>query len=326
MPADGVAIAPASLRGRSLFGHPPGLAVLFLTQMWAEFSYFGLQALLVYYMTERLGFSQAKSSLIYGSYGAAAFFSPFFGGIISDRWLGRTRSVVLGGRADDVRPLRHGRPLAPVPRPGPGGARQRAVHPAAGRAGGRPLRRRRRAQGPRLQRLLHGHQPRRLPGAAGVRLAGRAGRLALGVRRRRRRHVRRPVRLPRVPPRAAARPPTAQDRRQGRACFPHAAAEGEPQAAGRRDRHRGAVPRRLRAERQRHRAVGRPPDEPRRRSVRRAVPDPGDLVPGDQLLADHRPDAGADRLVGTPRAAPRRGQPVQPHELRFAAWRPWPWC
>ncbi len=82
---------------RTLFGHPPGLTVLFLTQMWAEFSYFGLQALLVYYMTERLGFSQAKSSLIYGAYGAAAFFSPFFGGIISDRWLGRTRSVILGG-------------------------------------------------------------------------------------------------------------------------------------------------------------------------------------------------------------------------------------
>ncbi len=80
-----------------LFGHPPGLTVLVLTQMWAEFSYFGLQALLVYYMTQHLGFSQAKSSLIYGGYGAAAFFSPFFGGIIADRWLGRTRSVVLGG-------------------------------------------------------------------------------------------------------------------------------------------------------------------------------------------------------------------------------------
>ncbi len=88
---------PAPAPRRALFGHPPGLTVLFLTQMWAEFSYYGLQALLVYYMTERLGFSQAKSSLIYGTYGAAAFFSPFFGGIIADRWLGRTRSVVAGG-------------------------------------------------------------------------------------------------------------------------------------------------------------------------------------------------------------------------------------
>lgn len=65
--------------------------------MWAEFSFFGLQALLVYYMTKQLGFSQAKSSLIYGAYGAAAFFSPFFGGLIADRWLGRTKSVVIGG-------------------------------------------------------------------------------------------------------------------------------------------------------------------------------------------------------------------------------------
>ena len=64
--------------------------------MWAEFSFFGLQALLVYYMTKQLGFAQAKSSLIYGAYGAAAFFSPFFGGLIADRWLGRTASVIIG--------------------------------------------------------------------------------------------------------------------------------------------------------------------------------------------------------------------------------------
>jgi POT family proton-dependent oligopeptide transporter len=89
--------SPSRPSSRTLFGHPPGLTVLFMTQMWAEFSYFGLQALLVYYMTQHLGFSQARSSLIYGAYGAAAFFSPFFGGIVADRWLGRTRSVVIGG-------------------------------------------------------------------------------------------------------------------------------------------------------------------------------------------------------------------------------------
>jgi len=65
--------------------------------MWAEFSFFGLQALLVYYMTKHLGFTQAKSSLIYGAYGGAAFFSPFFGGLVADRWLGRTRAVIIGG-------------------------------------------------------------------------------------------------------------------------------------------------------------------------------------------------------------------------------------
>jgi len=89
-------VAPVAAPERTLFGHPPGLTVLFLTQMWAEFSYFGLQALLVYYMTQQLGFSQARSSIIYGAYGAAAFFSPFLGGIIADRWFGRTRSVTIG--------------------------------------------------------------------------------------------------------------------------------------------------------------------------------------------------------------------------------------
>ena len=88
---------PEARPARTVFGHPPGLTVLFLTQMWAEFSFFGLQALLVYYMTKHLGFSQSKSSLIYGIYGAAAFFSPFFGGLIADRWLGRTASVIAGG-------------------------------------------------------------------------------------------------------------------------------------------------------------------------------------------------------------------------------------
>jgi POT family proton-dependent oligopeptide transporter len=82
---------------RGLFGHPPGLTVLFLTQTWAEFSYFGLQAMLVYYMTQQLKLPQAQASIIYGAYGACAFFSPFFGGIIADRWLGKTRSVVIGG-------------------------------------------------------------------------------------------------------------------------------------------------------------------------------------------------------------------------------------
>ena len=91
-----VATAAAEKPG-GLFGHPPGLTVLFLTQTWAEFSYFGLLAMLVYYMTQQLHLPQAQASIIFGVYGASAFFSPFFGGIIADRWLGRTRSVIIGG-------------------------------------------------------------------------------------------------------------------------------------------------------------------------------------------------------------------------------------
>jgi proton-dependent oligopeptide transporter, POT family len=95
MTAD-VSAAPRT-PGRDIFGHPPGLTVLFLTQTWAEFSYFGLQGLLVLYMTQRLELPQAEASLIFGTYAACAFFSPFFGGIIADRWLGKTKSVVIGG-------------------------------------------------------------------------------------------------------------------------------------------------------------------------------------------------------------------------------------
>lgn len=87
---------PAS-SGRGLFGHPPGLTVLFLTQTWAEFSYFGLQAMLVLYMTQHLNMPQAQSSIIFGIYTGCAFFSPFIGGIIADRWLSKTTSVVIGG-------------------------------------------------------------------------------------------------------------------------------------------------------------------------------------------------------------------------------------
>ncbi|MEO8175050.1 MAG: peptide MFS transporter [Sphingomicrobium sp.] len=94
--SDGASPNATAAANPNLFGHPRGLTVLFMTQMWAEFSFFGLQALLVYYMTKHLGFSQAKSSLIYGLYGGAAFFSPFFGGFIADRWLGKTRAVVIG--------------------------------------------------------------------------------------------------------------------------------------------------------------------------------------------------------------------------------------
>jgi len=82
---------------RTWFGHPPGLSVLFLTQMWAEFSFFGLQALLVYYMTQRLQLPQPTASLVYGIYVGSAYFSPLLGGFLADRVLGRTRGVIVGG-------------------------------------------------------------------------------------------------------------------------------------------------------------------------------------------------------------------------------------
>ena len=79
------------------FGQPRGLTILFLTEMWEIFSYYGMRALLVYYMTKQLMIGQEKASLIYGSYTAIAYFTPIFGGLIADRWLGKRRAVIIGG-------------------------------------------------------------------------------------------------------------------------------------------------------------------------------------------------------------------------------------
>jgi POT family proton-dependent oligopeptide transporter len=91
--SDTVAAAPPQ---PTWFGQPKGLTILFLTQMWEQFSYYGMRALLVYYMTRELLLGQEKSSLIYGAYTATAYFTPIFGGIIADRWLGKRRAVIVG--------------------------------------------------------------------------------------------------------------------------------------------------------------------------------------------------------------------------------------
>lgn len=90
------ATAEAAQRESAWFGQPKGLTILFLTQMWEQFSYYGMRALLVYYMTRGLLFGQEKASLIYGAYTATAYFTPIFGGLIADRWLGRRRAVIIG--------------------------------------------------------------------------------------------------------------------------------------------------------------------------------------------------------------------------------------
>ena len=78
------------------FGQPRGLTILFLTNMWETFSYYGMRALLVYYMTRELLIGQQGSSLIYGAYTAFAYFTPIIGGTIADRWLGKRRAVTIG--------------------------------------------------------------------------------------------------------------------------------------------------------------------------------------------------------------------------------------
>ena len=83
-------------RAQTWFGQPRGLTILFLTNMWEQFSYYGMRALLVYYMTTTLLFGQEKASSIYGFYTAFAYFTPIIGGTIADRWLGKRRAVIIG--------------------------------------------------------------------------------------------------------------------------------------------------------------------------------------------------------------------------------------
>jgi POT family proton-dependent oligopeptide transporter len=82
---------------KTWFGHPRGLTILFLTNMWEQFSYYGMRTILVYYMTKQLLLAQETSSLIYGLYTGCAYFTPLVGGFIADRYLGKKRAIIIGG-------------------------------------------------------------------------------------------------------------------------------------------------------------------------------------------------------------------------------------
>jgi len=83
---------------RTLFGHPVGLFTLFFAEMWERFSYYGMRALLVFYMLKGfLGYGDSDAYAVYGAYTAMVYMTPFFGGMIADRLLGARRAVVLGG-------------------------------------------------------------------------------------------------------------------------------------------------------------------------------------------------------------------------------------
>ena len=82
----------------TLFGHPTGLYTLFFAEMWERFSYYGMRALLVYYMIKGfLGYGDSDAYSVYGAYTGLVYMMPFFGGLIADKLLGARRAVVLGG-------------------------------------------------------------------------------------------------------------------------------------------------------------------------------------------------------------------------------------
>jgi proton-dependent oligopeptide transporter, POT family len=94
--------AAAAPIDRGFFGHPRGLATLFFTEMWERFSYYGMRAFLILYMTAPataggLGFADADAASIYGTYTGSVWGAAILGGLVADRFLGQYRSVLLGG-------------------------------------------------------------------------------------------------------------------------------------------------------------------------------------------------------------------------------------
>lgn len=81
----------------TFLGHPRGLALLFLVEMWERFSYYGMRALLVLYLVNALKWDTARAANLYGSYTSLAYITPLFGGYLADRFLGTRRSLVIGG-------------------------------------------------------------------------------------------------------------------------------------------------------------------------------------------------------------------------------------
>lgn len=81
----------------TILGHPRGLFLLFFVEMWERFSYYGMRALLIFYLTKHFLFSDEKAYLIYGAYTALVFITPLIGGYVADRYLGARKAVLFGG-------------------------------------------------------------------------------------------------------------------------------------------------------------------------------------------------------------------------------------
>ena len=94
--------APGGPGDTSFFGHPRGLSTLFFTEFFERFSYYGMRALLILYMTAAvasggLGYDAAKAGAIYGLYGAGVYLLALPGGWIADKLVGQRRAVLIGG-------------------------------------------------------------------------------------------------------------------------------------------------------------------------------------------------------------------------------------
>ncbi|TRZ43248.1 peptide MFS transporter [Robertkochia solimangrovi] len=82
---------------RELFGHPIGLYILFLTEMWERFSFYGMKALLIFYLVKYHLFTDTSGNLLVGSYAALVYAMPVIGGFLADKYLGFRKAVTFGG-------------------------------------------------------------------------------------------------------------------------------------------------------------------------------------------------------------------------------------
>lgn len=96
---------PAHIKRKELFGHPVGLYILFFTEMWERFSYYGMRAILTLYMVESataidnpgLGWDKGEALALYGWYTMLVYVMSIPGGIIADKFIGQKKSVLYGG-------------------------------------------------------------------------------------------------------------------------------------------------------------------------------------------------------------------------------------
>ncbi|MEO6582277.1 MAG: peptide MFS transporter [Sphingomicrobium sp.] len=89
--------AIAARKEPEALGHPKGLYMLFFAEMWERFSYYGMRALLIFYLTKHWLFDDGKSNLIYGAYTSLVYITPVLGGYLADRYLGQRKAVLFGG-------------------------------------------------------------------------------------------------------------------------------------------------------------------------------------------------------------------------------------
>ena len=77
-------------------GHPKGLYMLFFAEMWERFSFYGMKALLIFYLTKHWLFGDGEGQVILASYGALVYITPVLGGYLADRYMGQRKAVVFG--------------------------------------------------------------------------------------------------------------------------------------------------------------------------------------------------------------------------------------